>query len=244
MKSTHKETKWMVGFQEIMLQPGQFIFGRKKAAKELKMSERSIRTCLDSLRKHQNVAIKTTNKFSIVTVINWESYQSENVESTIKTTNKRPANDQQVTTNKNVKNVKNVKKDLSTPRSPDKKRPDHGGRDGISGSVKIEEMRKNPDKVWDKLINLYFDRFGYRPTWSKNQGIRKEFVSLNNTLKILDGDMDLLLKCFEEYLADGDPFLSKNGHRPSLINNLLDGYLRKLDGEQSGREKYYVPDGF
>ncbi len=103
----------MVGYQEINLMPGQFIFGRKKASKELKMSERTIRTCLKTLENIGNVTTKATNKFSIVSVINWDIYQSENIttdhQSDQQPTNNRPTSDQQVTTNKNVKNNKNVK---------------------------------------------------------------------------------------------------------------------------------------
>jgi len=39
------------------------------------MSEQEIRTCLDSLRRSQNIVIKSTNKFSIITIMNWNIYQ-------------------------------------------------------------------------------------------------------------------------------------------------------------------------
>ncbi len=119
LKASHKEIKIMVGYQEVVLQPGDFVFGRKKAAKELKMSERTVRTCLKTLKNILNVTIKTTNKFSIVSVMNWESYQSDNSasdhQSDQQATNKRPTSDQQATTNKNVKNNKNVKEQQYTP---------------------------------------------------------------------------------------------------------------------------------
>jgi len=107
MKASHKKRTARIGFQEIELEPGQFIYGRKKASAELLISERSARTCLKSLIKTQNVTIKTTNKFSIITIVNWATYQTEESKTTNKTTNNRPTSDQQVTTDKNVKNVKN-----------------------------------------------------------------------------------------------------------------------------------------
>lgn len=109
MKASHKPHKQMVGFQEVFLSPGQFIFGRKAASIELAMTERGVRTCIESLSKSQNVTIKTTNKFSIITIINWDTYQEEKEKTTIKTTNNRPTTDQQLTTNKNDKNEKNEK---------------------------------------------------------------------------------------------------------------------------------------
>jgi hypothetical protein len=114
MKATHKECDQIVGFQTIHLMPGEFIFGRMKVAEELDITERSVRTCIELLKKLQNVTIKTTNKFSIVSVVNWESYQGEEInndhQNDQQLTNKRPTTDQQLTTNKNDKNVKNEKK--------------------------------------------------------------------------------------------------------------------------------------
>lgn len=103
LKASYRVHKQVVGYQEIELLPGQFIFGRKKAAIELGMSERNVRTCLDFLSKSQNLTIKTTNKFSIITICNWDIYQSQNFlndqQKDQPPTNKRPTNDQQTTTN-------------------------------------------------------------------------------------------------------------------------------------------------
>jgi hypothetical protein len=69
MKASHKERVALVGFQEIPLLPGQFIFGRKKAAAETGLSEKSVRTCLDCLKSLENVTIKTASKYSVLTVV-------------------------------------------------------------------------------------------------------------------------------------------------------------------------------
>lgn len=75
LKASHQHHKQMVGNQIVELQPGQFVFGRKKASQELNVSEKKIRTYLKKLENLQNVAIKRTNKFSIVSIVNWDIYQ-------------------------------------------------------------------------------------------------------------------------------------------------------------------------
>ena len=80
MKSTHKEFEAIVGLQTIRLLPGQFVFGRKKASEETDLSEREIRTALAFLKNAGNLTIKTTNKFSIITIVNWITYQGEEIE--------------------------------------------------------------------------------------------------------------------------------------------------------------------
>lgn len=76
MKASHKEYGAIIGLQIIHLLPGQFIFGRKKASQETGLTEREIRTIIEFLRKAGNLTIKTTNKFSIITIVNWHIYQS------------------------------------------------------------------------------------------------------------------------------------------------------------------------
>ena len=93
LKATYKPRKVIIGFQQIDLAPGQFIFGRKQAAKETGLSERNLRTCIELLRKAENLTIKPTNKFSIITLIKWADYQSEPDEASGKPTNNRPTTD-------------------------------------------------------------------------------------------------------------------------------------------------------
>lgn len=76
LKATHKSRKTVMGRQEIMLEPGQFIFGRRVAAEETGLSEREIRTALGSLTTLGILTIKSTNKFSIITIVNWATYQT------------------------------------------------------------------------------------------------------------------------------------------------------------------------
>ena len=90
---------------------GSLVIGRKKIAKELKISEQSVRTSLEHLKSTNEITIKSTNKFSIVTIVNWEKYQGYDEESTNKLTNKstnnQPTTNQQLTTYKEIKNIRN-----------------------------------------------------------------------------------------------------------------------------------------
>jgi uncharacterized phage protein (TIGR02220 family) len=79
LKAAHGPTKVIVGFQEVNLEAGQFIFGRRKAAKETGLSEREIRTSQAFLKKAQNVTIKTTHQFSIISIVNWDTYQNSKI---------------------------------------------------------------------------------------------------------------------------------------------------------------------
>jgi hypothetical protein len=120
IKASHKPVKSLIGYQEVNLLPGQFIFGRKKCSKELGISEKSVRTCLQALKSANNVAIKAANKFSIITIINWDIYQGDDSECGQQDgqqdgqqgANKGPARGH-IQTLKAFKNVKKKEKHLS-----------------------------------------------------------------------------------------------------------------------------------
>ena len=105
-------------FMNHVIPKGGLVIGRKRLATDLGISERSVRTALKHLKMTNEVTIETTNRFSIVTIVNWEKYQANPKRVTSKTasqvTNNRPTSDQQVTTEKEYKNkeLKNIKEEI------------------------------------------------------------------------------------------------------------------------------------
>ena len=75
MKATHKKTKTMIGLRVIYLEPGQFVFGLKVASKDLDIPKTTVYRILKFLSSEGNISIKSENKFSIITIINWDAYQ-------------------------------------------------------------------------------------------------------------------------------------------------------------------------
>lgn len=113
IKATHTEREVIIGNQTITLKPGEFITGRKALTQELnagmkpkqKLNESTWWRYLNNLEKLQMLNIKKTNKFSVVTILNWVEYQETGHQMNIK----RTTDEHQMNTNNNVKNVKNDK---------------------------------------------------------------------------------------------------------------------------------------
>lgn len=116
LTASFKDFEWMGRH----LKAGQLITGRKRLSEELNFSERQIRTAMEKLKSTGEVTYETTNKFTIVTVINWEDYQINEEMPTKSATNERPTKDQQATNKRphrnNVKNNKNVKNNNTRTR--------------------------------------------------------------------------------------------------------------------------------
>ena len=86
LKASYKDREQLVGLQIVKLKSGQFVFGRKKASEELKMTESIIYKYIKLLEDLQMISIESNNKFSIVTVEKWEDYQIEDLKSNSKVT--------------------------------------------------------------------------------------------------------------------------------------------------------------
>ncbi len=86
LKATHTDRNQLVGQQIVELKKGQFIFGRKKASEELKMTESVIYKYIKLLEKLEMISMMSNNKFSVVTVEKWEDYQLEDLKSNNKVT--------------------------------------------------------------------------------------------------------------------------------------------------------------
>ena len=62
----------------IHLKPGQIATGRKKIAQCTDLNENKVYRALNTLKSLGNVEIKVTNKYSVITVANWDKYEEEN----------------------------------------------------------------------------------------------------------------------------------------------------------------------
>jgi hypothetical protein len=94
LTANYKESEW---FGHKIL-PGQTVTGLYSLSKTLRISPQSLRTSITKLKSTNEITIKSTNKFSIITIVKWVDYQSDTRKPTNKITTE-PTNHQQ-TTNK------------------------------------------------------------------------------------------------------------------------------------------------
>ncbi|MBI9089889.1 MAG: hypothetical protein JEZ12_11790 [Desulfobacterium sp.] len=151
LKASHKRHKQMVGMQVVELQPGQFIFGRKAASKDLGISERKIRTCVEKLKKLQNLTTKPTNRYSIISIVNWDTYQQTDCKS-------GQQSDQQVTSKRPASDHKQECKNVRINKKPSSKSNFEG--DGSE----VYKTKKKRNLTGKRLISFleFWEAFGYK----------------------------------------------------------------------------------
>lgn len=111
LNATHKEYPSIFGGEKIILQPGQLITGRKAIGEKFKISESKVERILKLFKSEQQIEQQTSNKNRLISIVNWEIYQSTEQQDEQQVNNNRTTTEQQVNTNKNVKNIENVKKE-------------------------------------------------------------------------------------------------------------------------------------
>lgn len=102
-------------FRGHRIRPGQAVIGRRRLAQDLGISEQAVRTALNHLKSTNEITIKLTNKFSIVTIVNWASYQGYIDEDNQQ--NNQPAHQRATNNQPHSRNKEGKKKEGGRPRS-------------------------------------------------------------------------------------------------------------------------------
>ena len=99
LKANHKDGKW----QGIEVKRGQFISSLGNISNATGISIQTIRTILKKLEKTNEIEVKSTSQFTIVTISKYDCYQEQNDDTNKPLTNNQQATNKQLTTNKNEK---------------------------------------------------------------------------------------------------------------------------------------------
>lgn len=102
LRASWKDNYW----RGVLVKRGSFITSRRSMSRELGLTEREVRTALEHLETTNEVTRYVHPKFTVITVVKYDDYQSIDQvndqqttdKTTSKTTNKRPSSDQVTTT--------------------------------------------------------------------------------------------------------------------------------------------------
>lgn len=84
LEANYKENNW----KGIQLPKGTFPTSTKSLSEKTGLSVQQTKTCLKKLQLTNEITIKSTNKYSLITINKWDEYQGVDDEATSKPTNK------------------------------------------------------------------------------------------------------------------------------------------------------------
>ncbi len=115
-KVNFKDKKW----QGQLVKRGQLITSNNHLATDLRLSIQAVRTAIQKLQDSGYIKIKSTNRFTLITLINYDKFQSANTESNkpvnLQTVFKKHTNNTQITTTKESKKGNEFNKETINDR--------------------------------------------------------------------------------------------------------------------------------
>jgi len=165
--ASFEKTQW----RGATIERGQLTIGRKAYSKRCGVSEQQLRTAIDRLIATNEITTKSTNKYTVITIVQYGLYQSicdiaTNGE-TNTGTNEQPTNNQQITTTKELKKERS-KETISlvdSKEKPARKKDDYAwfdelwkayprkeGKSGVSNKAKDEIKKTGLDVVMSSIV--------------------------------------------------------------------------------------------
>jgi len=141
LMANHKDNDW----QGMKVYRGQVITGRKKLSENTGLSEQSIRTCIKRLKSTSEITVKTTNRYSVISICNYDKYN--NIITDNNQDNNQPPN-QQSTSDQPTTNHKQERKECKEGKEY---KEDNIEFDVFWNLYNKKINRKGCERKWNKL---------------------------------------------------------------------------------------------
>lgn len=210
LKANHKDNRW----QGIVIERGSFITSIENLAFETGLSGQQVRTALNKLKLTGEITSKTTNRYSIISIKNWGSYQMDNTQDNKQITNKQQTDNKQITTNNNDKNDNNEKNVYLLEQKTKKIDP-------YTNSY-IKYFKDEYKKVFGK--QLYLDN----KQCNKICELSADIEDFKNTIPVAINKLKNIDFGFDNYTADVN-WLLKDSNYTAVLNGVYDTKQNKED---------------
>jgi len=203
LKANYQNKDW----RGTEIEQGSFITSSLKLAEELGFSRQQIRRGINNLISTNEITLKTTNKFTLIKVVKWGSYQLDNFENNQQNntqlnqqrTIKQPTNNQQTTTTKESNNIikkERKKKDIIENKSSL----------SVFTDFPIEKSQKNERIDFESITN-YWNNNSQLSNITKITDLRKTNVNA----RIKEFGLESVYKMIDN--VSKSPFLKGENNR-------------------------------
>lgn len=219
-KASHKGSRFIFNGQEIVVSSGQFVTGRAVIEKEFnegvtrdqQIVGRTLWRWLKKFESEQMLSIKSTTKYSVITINKWDEYQSSDHQ----LSSGRPSSVQQLSTYKNEKNDKNEINNNNNNSVPDNgevypaeliQQLYHQFPTGILQGALSDWLQEWPREMINFAIQISYD-------YGKELGSLKPYINA-----ILKRWKDSGILTLEQAIAANEKFKSHQTVKPSVKSN-------------------------
>ena len=146
LNANYADTKW----QGKVIKRGQMLTTTPKIMEALRLTEQQTRTCIGRLKSTGEITCKSTNKYTIITICNYDRYQDDNFPSNGQNNgqNNIPATDKQRTNNGLYNDTLNVSKQINNNNN--------NNNNNISLCNDILDAHTREDKEREEIFKIFF----------------------------------------------------------------------------------------
>lgn len=108
LNATHTQIPAVFKGEKIILKEGQLLTGILSISKKLKIDKSKVQRTLKLFENDNQIKQQMSNQNRLISILNWNNYQSNEKQIDKPMINERETNDKPVITNKNEKNEKNI----------------------------------------------------------------------------------------------------------------------------------------
>jgi predicted transcriptional regulator len=157
IKANHKEKEFLFNGKLQICERGQLITGIHALARETGIHRSKVERILRVLESEKKIEKQANNKFSLITILNYENYQESEKQKEKPARNQREASEKPARTNKNEKNIKNEKKENAGTPAGARKRKKQKEKLEAPPEKYLELARKFYKKAGKRFTDLYPD---------------------------------------------------------------------------------------
>lgn len=214
LKANEEDSTW----QGIVVHRGSFVTSLDSISKDTNLSVRVIRTCIERLKATNKVTSKTTNRYTIITICNYDNYEHKENESDKQ--NDKPNDNQQGNFDKNsalysIDNNNNVNDNIN-----------------VEEKKKKEKIKKEKDEKFEECWLAY-----------NRKGSKAKALEYWN--KLSDADKALVLPHIKVYVSTRERVYQKDFERylrDKIFKNIIvKGNDTIYDPEQFTNKEEYRP---
>lgn len=243
LNATHREHDSLFKGEKVTLHSGQLITGRIKVAQELKISESKVERILKTFESEHQIEQQKSNKNRLITVVNWDKYQTREQQNEQLLNNNRTTTEQQLNTYNNNKNDKNEKNDNIPPT------PQRGKREKKESCVELftRMIKESPKVLSDEVISVLHEWMEYKDQ-KKDKYVEGGMKTLLNQIYKAQKEYgsEAVVNCVRDSMASNYKGiildkLAKTQMRKATTqektNKIIADYAKQIQEEESDEKK-------
>jgi hypothetical protein len=189
LKANYNDKKW----HGIEIKRGSFITSLRTLSKETHLSIQQTRTSLDKLISTNEITNKSTSHYRVITIVNFNKYQTNNKQDNKQVTNNQQTDNKQVTTTiERVESIESIdrekqKKSSNIEKSSINILKDSSFKNELAQQFNLspESVQKELDFMWDWLKSTgkrYVDYKAFARNWIRRSKDKSKDGVITNIL--------------------------------------------------------------